>query len=109
MLSGNNEEILSDASDVEGKEIEENRQYIGSDGVHSDDSEEETSEEKRLRLAKKYLEEIERQGKKPLLILDICIMKEQTFLSPEPHYMYNKSFKFYSLKPFRKRKARRAF
>ena len=27
ILSGNNEEILSDASDVEGKEIEENRLF----------------------------------------------------------------------------------
>ena len=61
-LGKNNEEILSDGSDVEGKNTDENRDYIGSDGVHSDESEDETTEEKRLRLAKKYLEEIERQG-----------------------------------------------
>ena len=47
---------------MEGKNTDENRDYIGSDGVHSDESEDETTEEKRLRLAKKYLEEIERQG-----------------------------------------------
>ena len=34
------------------------------------DSEEETAEEKRLRLAKKYLEEIERQG---INILDVSL------------------------------------
>ena len=34
------------------------------------DSEEETAEEKRLRLAKKYLEEIERQG---ISLLDVSL------------------------------------
>ena len=55
--ANNNEEILSDASDVEGREVDEN------EGAGSDASDEETAEEKRLRLAKKYLEEIERQEK----------------------------------------------
>ena len=55
LTGNNNEEILSDASDVEGRNDEETNML-------SDDSDAETAEEKRLRLAKKYLEEIERQG-----------------------------------------------
>ena len=46
---------MSDASDIEGRNDETN--------VVSEESDTETAEEKRLRLAKKYLEEIERQGK----------------------------------------------
>ena len=69
-LGHRNEEILSDASDVEGKEKDENLDYIGSDGEQMGDSEEETAEEKRLRLAKKYLEEIERQG---INLLDVSL------------------------------------
>ena len=60
---GHNEEILSDASDVEGREIDDHGSHIHSDRSKSDESDEETIEEKRLRLAKKYLEEIERQEK----------------------------------------------
>lgn len=53
--SAGQEEILSDASDVEGRPDA---------GYESDsDEERETAEAKRLRLAKKYLEEIENQGK----------------------------------------------
>ena len=59
-ISGGNEEILSDASDVEGRDLDEGKSYGLSDG---DESDVETAEEKRLRLAKKYLEEIECQGK----------------------------------------------
>ena len=56
-----NEEILSDASDVEG---DPDAGYLSSE--NEDAEEKETVEEKRLRLAKVYLEEIERQEKERL-------------------------------------------
>ena len=54
LIGNDNEEILSDASDVEGRDQDTN--------IISEESDTETAEEKRLRLAKKYLDEIERQG-----------------------------------------------
>ena len=64
---------MSDASDVEGRDNEANK-FEGSDGPRSDESDAETAEEKRLRLAKKYLEEIERQGNLKLFCLDLMCL-----------------------------------
>lgn len=50
------EEILSDDSEVEGNP----------DAGYESEDDNETAEQKRLRLAKKYLEEIEREGKSEL-------------------------------------------
>ena len=66
---------MSDASDVEGRNEDETNML-------SDDSDAETAEEKRLRLAKKYLEEIERQGNYQ------CYMK--TELDYIKHYLFYK-------------------
>lgn len=61
-LEAENEEILSDASDVEG------RPDAGYESDADDPDKLETPEAKRLRLAQAYLEEIQREGKdeKPL-------------------------------------------
>lgn len=53
---GDDDEILSDASDVEG------RPDAGYESDGLDEDAQETAEEKRLRLAKAYLEEIEAEG-----------------------------------------------
>ena len=59
------DEILSDDPDVEGVP------GAGSDeGYPPSPEDNETAEEKRLRLAKKYLEEIQREGQ---FILSICL------------------------------------
>ena len=54
--AGDDDEILSDASDVEG------RPDAGYESDGLDEEAQETAEEKRLRLAKAYLEEIEAEG-----------------------------------------------
>ena len=50
------EEILSDGSDIDPKDVDDF-------APEHDADEAETADEKRLRLAKAYLEEIEREGK----------------------------------------------
>ena len=57
------EEILSDGSDIDPKE-----DVVGPE-VDEEEEEQETADEKRLRLAKAYLEEIEREGKERFLNL----------------------------------------
>ena len=78
---------MSDASDVEGRDNESNR-YDGSDGIRSDDSDAETAEEKRLRLAKKYLEEIERQGNCKLSFLDSMCLFSYVYTIHIPSHVY---------------------